>query len=115
MLNHSSALATVARCAIILSPHRSPIRPQMGPHSEATRGLQLRINPLQKATPAFDVMPSSRTNEGRNGITSVYPKKINAADIVIANWFLRHWIIGEEEPEAGQVWTWHPGSCLHRS
>ena len=79
-----------------LQPPAVADRPQIGPQSDATSGLQLRIKPLQNATPAFDVMPSSRTNDGRNGITSVYPKKIRAAEIVMANWFLRHWVIGAE-------------------
>ncbi len=75
----------VARCAIIFIPQRSPMRPQIGPQIEATSGLQLRINPLQNATPARELMPSSRTNVGRKGITSVYPKKISEAEIVMAN------------------------------
>src|SRR5262245_59036682 len=115
MLNHRSALATVARWAMIFRPQRSPRRPQIGPQREATSGLQLRINPLQNAMPVLEVTPSSRTNEGRKGMTSVYPKKINAAEALIASWFLRHWIISGREPASGREWTWHPESCRHRS
>src|SRR5262245_1850720 len=102
MENQRRAFAAVARCAMIFMPQRSPMRPQIGPHSEPTRGLILRINPLQKAIPALDVMPSSRTNVGRKGITRVYPKKISAAEIVMASWFLRHWVMGETERAAGR-------------
>ena len=40
MLNHRSALATVARCAKIFRPHLSPMRPQIGPQIAAISGLQ---------------------------------------------------------------------------
>src|SRR6186713_202450 len=115
MLNQIRAFATVARWAMIFIPQRSPRRPQIGPQRAETSGLQLRSNPLQNATPALDVMPSSRTKEGRKGMTSVYPKKISAAEIVMANWFLRHCVIDGEEPAAGQGWTLHPESCHRRS